>query len=525
MKRIIQTLIVSGILCLIVGCSNGASDTDQTDQGGGATGGEESYDLTALSGAWILESDAYSLRPYLITDGQGVLVDCSIAGGGSGTYEIAQDGSLVLHLDGANINGRLKLSSSGAGSVSFNGYGDWNISKVDDLSGCQGTWQGTISDAHTAKDSRVIIVVDDQGVITSAQGLDDPVAGRMLSASGKIAACITTGKNRHTLALKATLSGDSLTGAVVADSAPAASGTVALKKVVYGMDNAVSLLLEHYGVRKGLIINGDDLAMGHFTNDGIFAAWDAGAISSISLFTVTFPYTTDGRDPFAKAIEGINAREGIDVGCHLTLSSTDGFLVRPVLPPEQIPTLVDANGYLKVDQLAFLFASRDEIKAECRAQIDKALASGVELSHLDCHVGWGHFPGWPREVYAELADEYRLPLRWVIHLPGEKPLIEHRVLTPINFIILNDSNITDVTPEIVEQRKQSLLKTLRNLPDGITEVLCHPSRETYGDQTWRILDYMIVTDPEVRAQIASMCASGELVMLGFNDLRQTMQRL
>ena len=530
MKRIIQTLILSIILCLLVGCSNGASDRDQTDQGSGATGGEESYDLTALSGAWILESDASSLRPYLITDGQGLLIDCSIAGGGNGTYQIETDGTLVLHIEGVDITGQLKLPSSGAGSVSLDGYGDWHILKVRDLSGCQGTWQGTISDAaRTATVSRVIITVDSQGAITSAQGLDQPSSGRMLNASGKIAACITTGNDRHTLAIKAILSGDLMTGAVVADSESTAAGTVALKKVVYGMDNAVSLLLEHYGVKKGLIINGDDLAMGHFTNDGIFAAWDAGAISSISLFTVTFPFTVEGQpipgDPFAEALQGISQREGIDVGCHLTLSSTDGFLVRPVLPPDQIPTLVDANGYLKVDQLAFLFASRDEIKAECRAQIDKALASGVNLSHLDCHVGWGHFPGWPREVYAELADEYRLPLRWVIHLPGEKPLIEHRVLTPINFIILNDSNITDVTPEIVEQRKQSLLKTLRNLPDGITEVLCHPSRDTYKDQTWRILDYMIVTDPEVRAQITSMCASGELVMLGFNDLRQTMQRL
>jgi predicted glycoside hydrolase/deacetylase ChbG (UPF0249 family) len=529
MKRIIHTLIVSTILCLLVGCSNGVSGTDQTGQGGGATGGEETYDLTALSGAWILESDASSIRPYLIADGQGVLIDCSIATGGSGTYDISQDGALVLHIEGADITGRLKLPSSGAGSISFDRYGDWHILKVRDLSGCQGTWQGAISDAQTSTALRVIITIDSQGVITSAQGLDEPSSGRMLSASGKIAAFISTGKNRHTLALKANLSGDSLTGAIVADSASAASGTVALKKVVYGMDNAVSLLLEHYGVRKGLIINGDDLAMGHFTNDGIFAAWDAGAITSMSLFTVTFPYTNNGQpipgDSFAEALQGIREREGIDVGCHLTLSSTDGFLVRPVLPPEQIPTLVDANGYLKEDQLAFIFASRDEIKAECRAQIEKALDSGVELSHLDCHVGFGHFPGWPREVYAELADEYRLPLRWVIHLPGEKPLIDHRVLTPINFIILNDSNITDVTPEIVEQRKQSLLRTLRNLPDGITEVLCHPSREKYDDQTWRILDYMIVTDPEVRAQIASMCASGELVMLGFNDLRRTMQRL
>ncbi len=530
MQRIIHALIISGIICFFVGCSSGSSGTDPADNNGGTEGGAESaYDLSSLSGAWILESDSSSIRPYLVTDGQGMLADCSIAGGGSGTYSIARDGAFILHVNGADISGRLKLQYSGAGSISFDDYGDWNISKVRDLSLCQGTWQGTISEDGKTVISRVIITVDNQGVITSAQGLDEPVSGRMVSVAGRVAAFIAEGEDRHKLAIKAAMNGDTMNGTAVADSASVIAGIVALKKVVYNMDNAVSLLLEHYGVRKGLIINGDDLAMGHFTNDGIFAAWDAGAISSISLFTVSFPFTSDGQpltgDPYAEAIQGIHAREGIDVGCHLTLNSTDGFLVRPVLPPERIPTLVDADGYLKTDRLAFLFASRDEIRDECRAQIEKALASGVHLSHLDCHVGWGHFPGWPREVYAELADEYRLPLRWVIRFPDEPPLINHRVLVPTNFIILNDSGITDVTQETVEKRKQSLLRTLRNLPDGITEVLCHPSREKYDDQAWRILDYMIVTDPEVRAQIDSMRSSGELVMLGFNDLRKTMQRL
>jgi chitin disaccharide deacetylase len=531
MQRTIHILIITSILCFIIGCSQSGSETESVNKSGPTNGNaEETYDLAAISGAWILESDTSSVRPYLITDGKGTLIDWSMAGGGSGTYSIAPDGAFVISVGGTDTTGLLTLSSSSAGSIRFDQYADWHISKVSNLSGCEGTWQGTISDDHTAKTSRVIIVVDSQGVVTSIQGLDQPVSGRMLNQSGKVSGFIETGKDRHMISIKATRKGDAMTGTVIADDASSATGSLALTRVTYSVENAVKLLLEHHGVRKGLIINGDDLAMGHFTNDAIFAAWDEGAITSTSLFTVTMVYAPDGQpvagDPFAEAIEGIRQRNGIDVGCHLTLNSTDGFLIRPVLPPDQIPTLVDEDGYLEKNSLTFLFSSWDEIKAECRAQIEKALSNGVQLSHLDCHMGWGHFPGPIRDLYVELADEYRLPLRWMLGLPDGPRLIDHKVLVPTKFVILDDSDITEVTSDTVEKRKQSLLRTLRNLPDdSITEVLCHPSRETAYGQAWRVLDYLIVSDPEVRAQIASMCASGELVMLGFNDLKQTMRRL
>jgi predicted glycoside hydrolase/deacetylase ChbG (UPF0249 family) len=533
MKKIVNRGIASITILLILAffaaCSSGSSDESGSQNNSDNTSREESYSAASISGAWILESDSSAVRHYLITDGSGTLTNWSMNGGGAGTYYIDADGSFIFRIGGSDIKGKLFLASSVKGTISFECCGDWRINKVSDLSVCTGDWQGVISDPGASRTFRVIVSVDSQGVITSVDGLGSEAEGRMISLKGEVAAFIEYGDEGQTIAFSATRNGDAMSGKAFFDADGSQAGSVSLERVEYSVENAASLLLDLKGARKGLIINGDDLSMGDFANSGIFSAWDTGAITSISLFTVTMAIGIDGQpvqgDPFAEAIEGIKMRPGIDVGCHLTLSSTDGFMIRPVLPPEQIPTLVDKDGYLKESYINFLFASRDEIRAEARAQIDKALASGVKLSHLDCHVGWGHITGTMKDLYTELGDEYRLPLRWVLGTDDEQRLFDHRVLVPKKFVGLSDTGIKSVTPEAFTKRKQFMLRTLKNLPDGITEVLCHPGLEAPEGQVWRIIDYMVLTDPEVRAQIESMCASGELVMLGFNDLRKTMERL
>ena len=534
MKGIINRGIASIILMLslafLAACSNGGSSDESADQSNsGGSFAEETYIPASLSGAWILESDSSAVRHYLVTDGNGTLIDWSMNGGGSGAYYIDFDGSFIFRVSGSDTKGRLLLTSPGKGTISFECCGDWRINKVSDLSSSMGDWQGVIKGADASQTFRVTISVDDQGVVTSAWGLNEQAKGRVISLRGEVAAFIEYGDDGQTIAFSASRKGDTMNGDVFFDADETSTGSVSLKKVDYSIENAASLLLDHYGAAKGLIINGDDLAMGGFSNNGIFSAWDAGAITSISLFTVTMAVGIDGQpvqgDPFAEAVEGIKMRPGIDVGCHLTLSSTDGFLIRPVLPPEQIPTLVDENGYLKQSYINFLFASRDEIRAESRAQIDKAIASGVNLSHLDCHVGWGHITSPMKDLYTGLGDEYRLPLRWVLGSDDEQRLIDHKVLVPKKFVGLSDSGIESVTAEAFAKRKQFMLRTLKNLPDGITEILCHPGINAPEGQVWRMVDYMVLTDPEVRAQINALCASGELVLLGFNDLKEAMKRL
>ena len=52
-----------------------------------------------------------------------------------------------------------------------------------------------------------------------------------------------------------------------------------------------------------------------------------------------------------------------------------------------------------------------EVEAECRAQIDQALAWGVDITHLDNHMGTLQVSEKLFPIYVKLAKEYKLPLR------------------------------------------------------------------------------------------------------------------
>ncbi|MDG4799946.1 ChbG/HpnK family deacetylase [Micromonospora sp. WMMD980] len=98
---------------------------------------------------------------------------------------------------------------------------------------------------------------------------------------------------------------------------------------------------------------------------------------------------------FDDAVTRFGRMSVVDVGVHLTLTSewvTPRW--RPVLPPHEVPSLVDDEGYLLPDPHD-LFArgiSVDEAVAEARAQVAVARQAGLEPSYLDEHMGVGWLP-------------------------------------------------------------------------------------------------------------------------------------
>jgi predicted glycoside hydrolase/deacetylase ChbG (UPF0249 family) len=75
-----------------------------------------------------------------------------------------------------------------------------------------------------------------------------------------------------------------------------------------------------------------------------------------------------------------------------------------------VPSLLDEQGYLPRTLLEVLRAAKPEhVEIELRAQIEAALAAGIDVTHLDSHMGTvllDPFVG----IYAKLAQEYRLPV-------------------------------------------------------------------------------------------------------------------
>lgn len=132
----------------------------------------------------------------------------------------------------------------------------------------------------------------------------------------------------------------------------------------------------HVATRR-LVVNADDFGLSAGVNRGILEAHAAGTLSSTSLLVST----PGSEDAIAAALR----TPTLGVGLHLNLT-----MGRPVLPASVVPSLVDRAG--RFHTLGALvrraLAGRideGEVSAECDAQIARAVASGLRLTHLDGH--------------------------------------------------------------------------------------------------------------------------------------------
>lgn len=127
-----------------------------------------------------------------------------------------------------------------------------------------------------------------------------------------------------------------------------------------------------------IITTADDFGRSRAINAAIIRAHREGILTAASLMVTS--------EAWQEAVELARANPTLAVGLHLVVS--DG---RAVLPPTQIPHLVDASGRFPDDPLrlglryAFNRAAQRELAAEVTAQFARFAATGLPLSHVDGH--------------------------------------------------------------------------------------------------------------------------------------------
>lgn len=130
---------------------------------------------------------------------------------------------------------------------------------------------------------------------------------------------------------------------------------------------------------KQLIVNADDFGLHTQINKGIIKGFQEGFITSTSLMC--------SAPAFAEAAELALANPALGVGIHLTLVGG----VAPAAAPEKVRSLLDEQGLFLPDYVAF--ASRfycggvkmSELETELCAQIERGLATGIKITHIDSH--------------------------------------------------------------------------------------------------------------------------------------------
>jgi hopanoid biosynthesis associated protein HpnK len=129
---------------------------------------------------------------------------------------------------------------------------------------------------------------------------------------------------------------------------------------------------------KKLIIAADDFGLTHRVNEAIAIAFREGIVTTASLMV-----TAAG---FDSAVDMARREPNLDIGLHLNL--TEGC---PVASPSTIPTLADSSGFFYKHPFklaAALFKKRvllNDLEREIRAQIEKAVDSGLWITHVDGH--------------------------------------------------------------------------------------------------------------------------------------------
>jgi chitin disaccharide deacetylase len=160
-----------------------------------------------------------------------------------------------------------------------------------------------------------------------------------------------------------------------------------------------------------IVIHSDDAGMYTSVNRATIDALESRAISSCSVMVPCPAF-----DDFA---EYARRHPEKDYGVHLTLNcDTPTHRWGPVLSALRVPSLVGPDGCLwSTTEKTAQRASLAEVEAELRAQIDKARASGIRVSHLDHHM----FVLFRRadfvRLYVKLGLDYDLPIRYMETTP------------------------------------------------------------------------------------------------------------
>lgn len=162
------------------------------------------------------------------------------------------------------------------------------------------------------------------------------------------------------------------------------------------------------------MIHADDVGMCHAANVAFVELSRLGTITSGSVM-VPCPW-------FSEIAEITAADESLDVGVHLTLNSEQLYYRwGPLTKPPASAGLVDGDGYLWRDVASVRrHAHSDAVEAEWRAQIDRALQMGIDVTHLDAHMGSALAPEFCA-AYVRVGLDYRVPVLLTSTLAGYGP--------------------------------------------------------------------------------------------------------
>jgi predicted glycoside hydrolase/deacetylase ChbG (UPF0249 family) len=262
-----------------------------------------------------------------------------------------------------------------------------------------------------------------------------------------------------------------------------------------------------------LVIHADDFGMSHSVNRAVIEALENHWVTSASIL-VPCPW-------FPEVARWAKAHPDADLGIHLALNS-EWTTLRwgPVSPQPKNSSLLDPDGYLPLTtEYVASHAKISDVETETHAQVDKAKAAGISLTHLDTHMGAIVTTPDLIKVYLGLGQAYKLPL-----------LLDSRadaVAAPGTVLLNQLLQMNPGTPS--SQWLDTYKKMLAPLPPGSYQLIVHLA---YNDDEmqgatadhpdwgaeWRKNDLDLVRSPEFQKFLKDQ----GFILLAWKDLAKAL---
>jgi predicted glycoside hydrolase/deacetylase ChbG (UPF0249 family) len=259
-----------------------------------------------------------------------------------------------------------------------------------------------------------------------------------------------------------------------------------------------------------VILSCDDLGSCHGANVGVFRALREGAATCASLMVPA---------PWAGAAAA-DATPADDLGVHLTLNAEhEHYRWGPIT---HAPSLQSGEGgFPRTLTDLWEHADHTEVLRELRAQIERALAWGIDVTHLAPHLTAITLRPEFFDVYLELSVEFALPIRLPSTVSAEQAGFPFRQLAADEGIVFPDHFDHDWRAGSAD-RVHAAIDALR---PGVTEIHVQPAidspevRALGVHTTGWVDDLELVLSDDLRARLDAAGA----VMIGYRELRDAMR--
>lgn len=278
-----------------------------------------------------------------------------------------------------------------------------------------------------------------------------------------------------------------------------------------------------------VIIHTDDIGMCHASVQAFMDLWNFGTITSGSVM-VPCPW-------FPAVAKMCRENPAMDMGVHVTLNSEwDTYRWRPLSTLDPASGLLDEEGYFHPWQPEVFANARPEaVEVEVNAQIERAITAGIDVTHVDSHMGTVMSPLFIQS-YVQAASLRFLPAMLPsidakgLELMGTSPE-DRKAYEPVmqqltDTGILMFEGLLALPLEEPAGQMETAKDLLGNLPAGITHFILHPSIDTAElraiapDWESRVANYKTFMSDEIK----QFLEREEIILIGYRQIRDAMRQ-